>query len=140
MTFLNVLLDGNCIFGFIFLPPFRYMVHIDENGDAEGNYTVLGLQPSRHDFSAHGLYPVAIFTRLYQNSRNLPVYLMILLSNLNISPPPTPHLEAGGKVLKGKEGPFLIFLTWPHSSCFFYVLRTRGGAVSYDSFQLQGVA
>lgn len=54
------------------------MVHIDENGDAEGNYTVLALQPSGQDLSKYGLYPIAMFTRLHQNSRNLPVSVLII--------------------------------------------------------------
>lgn len=54
------------------------MVHIDENGDAEGNYTVLALQPDRHNSSKHGLYPVAIFTKLPETQRNLPVILQCL--------------------------------------------------------------
>lgn len=51
----------------------RYMVHIDENGDAEGNYTVLTLKPNPINQTEYGLYPVAMFDRLQSNIRNLPV-------------------------------------------------------------------
>lgn len=55
------------------------MVHIDENGDAEGNYTVLALQPDRQDPSKHGLYPVAMFKKLPEISKNLPVIIIWFL-------------------------------------------------------------
>lgn len=49
------------------------MVHIDENGDAEGNYTVLALKQRPDNDTEYGLYPVAMFNRLVPNVRNLPV-------------------------------------------------------------------
>ena len=51
----------------------RYMVYIDENGDAEGNYSVLALKRHPFNVTEHGLYPVAMFNRLIPNVRNLPV-------------------------------------------------------------------
>lgn len=46
------------------------MVFMDENGDAEGNYTVIALDndPTR----GYGLYPIAHFVGKEQG-RNLPV-------------------------------------------------------------------
>lgn len=34
----------------------RYWVHMDEHGDAEGNYTLLSIDPARPP----GLYPLAV--------------------------------------------------------------------------------
>lgn len=38
------------------------MVYMDENGDAEGNYTLLGRRPHHHTPGDYGLYPVGLFT------------------------------------------------------------------------------
>ncbi|XP_065215329.1 guanylate cyclase 32E [Planococcus citri] len=54
-----------------------YMVHIDENGDAEGNYTVLALKRRPDNETEYGLYPVAMFNRLVPNVKNLPEMQMI---------------------------------------------------------------
>lgn len=61
------------------------MVHIDENGDAEGNYTVIALKPHPVNRTEYGLYPVAMFSRLQPNVRNLPViYSCNISSCLNL--------------------------------------------------------
>lgn len=52
------------------------MVYIDENGDAEGNYTLLARKPHHEIPQSYGLYPVGLFTREKNNSR-LPVRLYI---------------------------------------------------------------
>lgn len=48
----------------------RYMVYMDENGDAEGNYTLIALdhRPTR----GYGLYPIGYFVGKEQRT-NLPV-------------------------------------------------------------------
>lgn len=47
--------------------PNRYQTFIDENGDAAGNYTVLGLQKKHRDDDgilsvSYGLYPIGTFS------------------------------------------------------------------------------
>jgi hypothetical protein len=41
-------------------PDIRYVVYMDEHGDTQGNYTLIGRQPydKTHE---HGLYPVGVF-------------------------------------------------------------------------------
>ncbi|KAG8315278.1 hypothetical protein J6590_074376 [Homalodisca vitripennis] len=39
-----------------------FMVYMDENGDAEGNYTLLGRRPHHLIANDYGLYPVGLFT------------------------------------------------------------------------------
>lgn len=55
---------------------FSYMVYMDENGDAEGNYTLIALddRPTK----GHGLYPIAHFVGK-EESTNLPVKLNNML-------------------------------------------------------------
>ena len=48
----------------------RYMVYMDENGDAEGNYTLIALD--NRPTKGHGLYPIAYFVGK-ENGTNLPV-------------------------------------------------------------------
>lgn len=48
------------------------MVYMDENGDAEGNYTLLARKPHRTVPRHFGLYPVGLFMR-QQNLSKLPV-------------------------------------------------------------------
>ncbi|PSN49480.1 Receptor-type guanylate cyclase Gyc76C [Blattella germanica] len=45
-----------------------YMVYMDENGDAEGNYTLLARQPHHLYPQEYGLYPVGIFTHSQDDS------------------------------------------------------------------------
>lgn len=40
----------------------RYMVYMDENGDAAGNYTILGRRPHHLTPGEFGLYPIGLFT------------------------------------------------------------------------------
>lgn len=49
---------------------YRYMVYMDENGDAEGNYTLIALD--NRPTKGHGLYPIAYFVGK-ENGTNLPV-------------------------------------------------------------------
>lgn len=49
---------------------FRYMVYMDENGDAEGNYTLIALD--HRPLRGYGLYPIGYFVGKEQRT-NLPV-------------------------------------------------------------------
>ena len=53
------------------------MVYMDENGDAEGNYTLLARQPHRLYSDQFGLYPVGIFT-LNQDSVLVSIHNILL--------------------------------------------------------------
>lgn len=59
------------------------MVYMDENGDAEGNYTViaLGNQPTR----GYGLYPIAHFVGKEEGT-NLPVSERTILFTVTLFP------------------------------------------------------
>lgn len=46
-----------------------YMVYMDENGDAEGNYTLIARKEKN---STYGLYPIGIF-QIPNNRTNVPV-------------------------------------------------------------------
>ena len=48
-----------------------YMVSMNENGDAEGNYTVIA-RKKRTNGEAYGLYPVGMFL-MPSNSSDIPV-------------------------------------------------------------------
>lgn len=50
----------------------RYMVYMDENGDAEGNYTLIARKLLPQLTDEYGLFPVGIFT-LRSNNSKLPV-------------------------------------------------------------------
>ncbi|XP_049775726.1 guanylate cyclase 32E [Schistocerca cancellata] len=49
-----------------------YMVYMDENGDAEGNYTLLARQRHHREPGEYGMYPVGVFTRSASGRRALP--------------------------------------------------------------------
>lgn len=52
------------------------MVHIDENGDAGGNYTILGLKSMinvKSNKSTHGLFPIGTFITRSNLSDSIPV-------------------------------------------------------------------
>jgi atrial natriuretic peptide receptor A len=49
----------------------RYIVYMDENGDAEGNYTLLARKPHLVMPHEYGLYPVGVFTLKENDSRRL---------------------------------------------------------------------
>ncbi|GFR93323.1 guanylate cyclase [Elysia marginata] len=87
-------LDGKTIvskiFGITYQSIQGYLVKIDENGDAEGNYSVLALQPNTYqgDPLEYLMLPVAHF-RLNQNG-SLPIYHMhegVTIRWLNGNPP-----------------------------------------------------
>ncbi|RWS11161.1 guanylate cyclase 32E-like protein, partial [Dinothrombium tinctorium] len=68
--------DGRTIFSYIKGRPYKsamgYMVFMDENGDAEGNYTLITRKKRHGENSMSGLYPVGIF-EMPANSSHLPV-------------------------------------------------------------------
>ncbi|KAG8192571.1 hypothetical protein JTE90_015205 [Oedothorax gibbosus] len=49
-----------------------YMVYMDENGDAEGNYTLIARKPVPNVYGEYGLYPVGVF-QLHENRSAVPV-------------------------------------------------------------------
>jgi hypothetical protein len=53
-----------------------YISHIDENGDAEGNYTLLSRQPYKTNLSDYSMRPVGHF-EMDKNYNGLPVSLYI---------------------------------------------------------------
>lgn len=57
---------------------------MDENGDAEGNYTLLARQLHRSMPDEYALYPVGLFV-LNDNGSRLPVSTRYLLSAANIT-------------------------------------------------------
>ncbi|KAK1134116.1 hypothetical protein K0M31_011898 [Melipona bicolor] len=67
----------------------RYMVYMDENGDAEGNYTLIALD--NRPTKGHGLYPIAYFVGK-ENGTNLPV-------------------THTGEIVGGVAGGFLLIMT-----------------------------
>ncbi|GBM93805.1 Guanylate cyclase 32E, partial [Araneus ventricosus] len=53
-----------------------YMVYMDENGDAEGNYTLIARKPVPGVNGEYGLYPVGVF-QLHENRSAVPVLQFI---------------------------------------------------------------
>lgn len=51
---------------------------MDRNGDAEGNYTLLGRKPHDRKPEEYGLYPVGIF-ELGEDGAGLPVSICVNL-------------------------------------------------------------
>lgn len=49
---------------------FRYGVYMDENGDAEGNYTMISRQRQRDASKGYGLFPAGRFTKLRNLTKN----------------------------------------------------------------------
>jgi atrial natriuretic peptide receptor A len=49
-----------------------YLVHMNECGDAEGNYTLIARKVLTEGSSKYGLYPIGVFL-MPQNSSDLPV-------------------------------------------------------------------
>ncbi|XP_075217883.1 guanylate cyclase 32E [Lycorma delicatula] len=54
-----------------------YIVYMDENGDAEGNYTLLGRMPHHNNPGDYALYPVGVFT-LRQAGNTLPTLRLLV--------------------------------------------------------------
>lgn len=59
-----------------------YMVYMDENGDAEGNYTLIARQHVPGSLPGdYGLFPVGVF-QLHENRSAMPVCIFFLIENL----------------------------------------------------------
>lgn len=65
------------------------MVSMNENGDAEGNYTVIARKKRTSDAS-YGLYPVAMFL-MPSNSSDIPVGFHSYIPNKSLSCAPPPQ-------------------------------------------------
>ncbi|GFS74310.1 guanylate cyclase 32E [Trichonephila clavipes] len=67
---------GRVIFKYItertYFSAMGYMVYMDENGDAEGNYTLIARKPVPGVNGEYGLYPVGVF-QLHENRSAVPV-------------------------------------------------------------------
>ncbi|GFY70260.1 guanylate cyclase 32E, partial [Trichonephila inaurata madagascariensis] len=67
---------GRVIFKYItertYFSAMGYMVYMDENGDAEGNYTLIARKPVPGVSGEYGLYPVGVF-QLHENRSAVPV-------------------------------------------------------------------
>lgn len=57
---------------YIFKGAMGYMVYMDDNGDAEGNYTLIARKPVPGVRGEYGLYPVGVF-QLHENRSAVPV-------------------------------------------------------------------
>ncbi|XP_023216984.1 guanylate cyclase 32E-like [Centruroides sculpturatus] len=72
--------NGHVIFEYIKGQTYRsamgYMVYIDENGDAEGNYTLIARKPLNTTRGEYGLYPVGVF-QLSENNSAFPILKLI---------------------------------------------------------------
>lgn len=55
----------------------RYEVYMDENGDAEGNYTLVSRQRQSDASKGYGLFPAGRFAKLRNLTKN-PVNVFIL--------------------------------------------------------------
>lgn len=56
----------------LFAGAMGYTVYMDNNGDAEGNYTLIARKPTPFDPNEYGLYPVGVF-QLNENVSSIPV-------------------------------------------------------------------
>lgn len=67
---------------FKLFPFLSYLVYIDENGDAAGNYTILSIKGVKDNASiVYGLYPVGTFSA--PNRNQIPVCINIF-KNFNV--------------------------------------------------------
>lgn len=62
-------------FVLFFQPRFRYEVYMDENGDAEGNYTLVSRRRHPDAGKGYGLFPVGRFAKLRNLTTKNPVCL-----------------------------------------------------------------
>ncbi|XP_024942197.1 guanylate cyclase 32E [Cephus cinctus] len=95
-----------------------YMVYMDENGDAEGNYTVIALD--NHPPKGHGLYPIGYFVGK-ERSTSLPKLQLTKNISWIGSGPPIAEPHCGyhgekcrthtGEIVGGITGGLLLVLT-----------------------------
>lgn len=55
-----------------YLGAMGYIVYMDENGDAEGNYTLIARKMTPGSLGKYGLYPIAVF-QLPENRTSIQV-------------------------------------------------------------------
>ncbi|KAH9365533.1 hypothetical protein HPB48_000267 [Haemaphysalis longicornis] len=60
-----------------------YMVRMDDNGDAEGNYTLIARKGNGQKDGAFGLFPVGVF-ELSGNGSELPVSNMVRIASIDL--------------------------------------------------------
>lgn len=75
VTSLQIKKSCTCILKLSLLP--RYMVRMDERGDAEGNYTLIGRQEHHSTPAEFGLYHVGGFRYTEDDLKGLPVRLIL---------------------------------------------------------------
>ncbi|KAJ8909844.1 hypothetical protein NQ315_002850 [Exocentrus adspersus] len=63
----------------------KYIVYMDENGDAEGNYTLIARKPLPNKENEYGLFPVGVFALRRTDSR-LPLYFFQKTAFVRICP------------------------------------------------------
>ncbi|KAG6800192.1 guanylate cyclase 32E [Apis mellifera caucasica] len=105
------------LYGVHYRSAMGYMVYMDENGDAEGNYTLIALddRPTK----GHGLYPIAYFVGK-ENGTNLPALRLTRdISWIGDGPPiAEPHCgyhgekctSHTGEIVGGIAGGFLLIM------------------------------
>ncbi|CAM1291419.1 Uncharacterised protein g121 [Pycnogonum litorale] len=83
--------DGKTIFNYIkgqsYKSAMGYLIYMDENGDAEGNYTLIARKPVPGTPGEYGLYSVGIFQQ-GENQSSLPNLLMTDTINWLLGEPP----------------------------------------------------
>ncbi|XP_024220627.1 guanylate cyclase 32E [Bombus impatiens] len=105
------------LYGVHYRSAMGYMVYMDENGDAEGNYTLIALD--NRPTKGHGLYPIAYFVGK-ENGTNLPkLRLTRDISWIGDGPPiAEPHCgyhgekctSHTGEIMGGIAGGFLLII------------------------------
>ncbi|CAK9821911.1 Guanylate cyclase 32E [Anthophora retusa] len=105
------------LYGVHYRSAMGYMVYMDENGDAEGNYTLIALD--NRPTKGHGLYPIAYFVGK-ENGTNLPkLRLTRDISWIGGGPPiAEPHCgyhgekctSHTGEIVGGIAGGFLLII------------------------------
>ncbi|XP_076654351.1 guanylate cyclase 32E [Halictus rubicundus] len=105
------------LYGVHYRSAMGYMVYMDENGDAEGNYTLIALD--NRPAKGHGLYPIAYFVGK-ENGTNLPkLRLTREISWIGDGPPiAEPHCgyhgekctSHTGEIVGGIAGGFLLII------------------------------
>nr|XP_031850372.1 guanylate cyclase 32E [Nomia melanderi] len=106
------------LYGVHYRSAMGYMVYMDENGDAEGNYTLIALD--NRPTKGHGLYPIAYFVGK-ENGTNLPILRLTREISWVGDGPPIAEPYCGyhgekctshtGEIVGGIAGGFLLIIT-----------------------------
>ncbi|PNF22648.1 hypothetical protein B7P43_G07108 [Cryptotermes secundus] len=109
----------NAIKGRNYRSAMGYMVYMDQNGDAEGNYTLLARKPHHIYPQQYGLYPVGVFTLKKNDNRLLDLQLTDSIEWVSgrppISEPPCGFrgekcITHTGEIAAGVAGGLMLFL------------------------------